>query len=89
MSVAKTPEKAMAKLKCKGWAKMSVCEILTIPGLSIVVKREDQEDPQHPDTDLLEIAGLPLFEDLDVGKITNYAMALVSTVKESRRVKTT
>jgi hypothetical protein len=83
MSIARTPEKAMGTLRCKGWAKMHTQEILDLHGLTIDVKTEGQENPERPDTDLLEISGVPHYEDPDTARITNYALALAKTVKES------
>jgi hypothetical protein len=87
MSIARTPEKAMGTLKCKAVAKMSTQEILAIPGLTIGVKTEGQENPEHPDQDLLEICGIPLYEDPEVSRTTGYAIALAATVKESIPIK--
>lgn len=84
MSIALTPEKAMGTLDCKGWAKMSTEAILAIPGLRIRIKIEDQPDPEHPDPDLLEITGVPLFGEEPA--ITDYARALAKTVREFRKI---
>ena len=66
---------------------MDTQQVLAIPGLAIGVKTVGQEDPEHPDSDLLEISGVPLYEDPDVNRVTSYAIALAATVKGTELVK--
>jgi hypothetical protein len=84
LSIALTEEKAIGTLQCKGIAKMSLTLIRAICGLAVQVKIEGQLDPANPDRDFLEILGLPLFESEDDQAKTDFAMALLGTVIESR-----
>lgn len=65
---------------------MDRAKVLKVEGLTISIKGpDDQPDPNHPDTDLLEVNGLPMYGS-DETLIQNYAEALLATVIRSEKV---
>ncbi len=80
LSIALTVKKALGTLTCRGFAVLTVGRIQAIPNLRVQVKRPELQAPEGPlDYELLEVMGLPRFQD-DAAVVADYALALVKAV---------
>lgn len=77
LSIARTPEKAMGDLDCRGYVRIPIAQITK---LSLRVQAKTGSENPTNDNDLLEIVGIPIDdEQLQI----SYALALADAADQT------